>query len=92
VRFRWHASGMADNPELAIQPGAPGDFGVAEPELTTEQIEPSRLLANEVRDRLQGAGLSNDQINDWADAFFATHDEGGGAEFLAWIQAQQTST
>jgi hypothetical protein len=82
---------MTDNAELGIQPGSPADFGVPEPALTTEQIEPSRLLANEVRDRLQGAGLSNEQINDWADAFFATHDEGGGTEFIAWIQVQQAT-
>jgi hypothetical protein len=80
---------MTDNAELGVRPGSPADFGVPQPELATEQIEPSRLLANEVRDRLHGAGLSDQQINDWADAFFATHDEGGGTEFLAWIQVQQ---
>lgn len=82
---------MTENSELGVQPGSPADFGVSQPELATEQVEPSRLLANEVRDRLQGAGLSNEQINDWADAFFATHDEGGGTEFIAWIVERQAA-
>jgi hypothetical protein len=76
--------------ELAIKPGGPTDSGVPQPELPIEKIEPSRLLANEVRDRLRGAGLDDTQIDDWADAFFATHDEGGGTELLAWVAEVQS--
>ena len=75
--------------ELAIKPGGPADYGVPQPELPIEKIEPSRLLANEVRDQLHSSGLDDTQIDDWADAFFAHNQEGGRTDLLAWIQARQ---
>jgi hypothetical protein len=80
---------MTDAGELAIRPGSPTDFGVTQPELPIEKVEPSRLLANEVRATLRSSGLDDTQIDDWADAFFVDHEEGGGHELLAWIAAQQ---
>ena len=80
---------MTDAGELSIKPGAPADFGVAQPELPIEKVESSRLLANEVRDQLRANGLTDTQIDDWADAFFIDHDEGGGHELIAWIAEQQ---
>ncbi len=67
----------------------PMRFGVAQPELPIEKVEPSRLLANEVRGTLRASGLDDTQIDDWADAFFSNHAEGGGGELLAWITEQQ---
>ena len=80
---------MTDAGELSIKPGSPADFGVAEPDLPIEKIEPSRLLANEVRDRLRASGMNDTHIDDWADAFFVGHQEGGGHELVAWIAEQQ---
>jgi hypothetical protein len=92
VATAWHAAVMTDSSELSIRPGHPSDFGVADPELPIEKIEPARLLANAARERLSAAGLSDPQIDDWAEAFFAVHPEGGTDELIAWIQAAQTSS
>ena len=81
---------LAMTDELSIKPGGPADFGVPQPELPVEKIEPSRLLANEVRERLRATGLTDTQIDDWADAFFVDHDEGGGSELMAWIGERQS--
>ncbi len=81
---------MTDGGELAIRPGSPADFGVAQPELPIEKVEPSRLLANEVRGTLRASGLDDTQIDDWADAFFANHAEGDGPELVAWVRAMQS--
>lgn len=82
---------MTDGAQRSIRPGSPRDFGVPEPDLPIEKVEPSRLLANEVRDELRSAGLSDAQIGDWADAFFADREDGDGAELLAWIASQQAA-
>jgi hypothetical protein len=80
---------MTDTPETALRPGSPAEFGVTMPELPTEKVEPARLLANDARPRLRRAGLTDEHIDDWADAFFADHPEGGNDELIAWIADQQ---
>ena len=80
---------MTDASQFSIQPGSPSDFGVADPELPIEKVEPARLLANAARERLQAAGLSDPHIDEWAEAFFATQAEGDTNELIAWIQTAQ---
>jgi hypothetical protein len=74
-----------------LMPGSPADFGVSEPELRIEQVEPARELGNDAREHLREAGFSDTQIDDWADAFIARTGEGSVGELVAWIGDQQNA-
>ncbi len=74
-----------------IAPTDPEDEGIETPTPDLPQIEAARLLANSSRDRLRSAGLTDDQIDDWAYTFI--EEEGGTADtsvFVDWIERRQT--
>ena len=71
--------------ELAIKPGGPAEYGVPQPELPIEKIEPSRLLANEVRDQLHASGLDDTQID-------LAHTRPLGERVVATLQASASPT
>lgn len=73
-----------------ITPTSPEDEGIESSTPDLAQIEAARLLANSSRDRLRAAGLSDDQIEEWADTFI--DEEGGTADidlFVEWIERRQ---
>jgi hypothetical protein len=78
-----------------ITPEGPEDEGVAEPELTTEEVEGARLLGNEGRARLRADGFTDDQIDRWANAYYTTavggRDEGDVNGLVAFIAAEQAA-
>lgn len=78
--------------ELArsLEPDRPEDEGLSAPEPPIEKVEPIHELANEVRPELQAAGYSDDDIDEWARAFFAEHSEGSAHELVEWIAQQQS--
>jgi hypothetical protein len=67
----------------------PSAEGVATPEPRIEDVEPIHLLANEARPLLQDDGFSDEQILNWAEAYFNEHHAGDAHELVAWIRAQQ---
>ena len=72
-----------------VEPTAPSDVGVPEPEPTVEDVEPVRLVENEVRERLKREGFTEEQILKWVEAYFAEHTEGSADEVIAWIREQE---
>jgi hypothetical protein len=82
-----------DHPDLV--PDNPEDVGVDEPELATVEIEGARLLGNEARGRLREAGFDDDEIDAWANAYYASAaggaDEGDVDGLIAWIGAEQAA-
>ncbi len=76
-----------------ITPDMPDEDGVIEPELGTLEVEGARLLGNEARARLRGDGFDDDEIDAWADAYYASSDDGrdeGDVDGLvAWIAKEQ---
>ncbi len=73
-----------------LQPERPVEEGVPEKTPRDTQTEGAHLLVNEVKDRLQAEGFSEDQIQRWADTYIAEGGTGGGDEFTAWIRRQQS--
>ena len=71
-------------------PAEPEEHGVPTETPELSQIEAARLLANDSRGDLVGAGFSDDQIRHWAETYVAEH---GGtadpADFVAWIDANE---
>jgi hypothetical protein len=53
-------------------------------------VEPIHLLANEARELLEGEGFTDQQILDWAEAYFADHSEGDARDLVAWIRDQES--
>jgi len=77
-----------DTPHLV--PDEPEDVGVEEPELGTLEVEGARLLGNEARPRLRAAGFDDDEIDLWANAYYASNgDEGDVDGLIAWIEVEQ---
>jgi len=78
-----------------ITPDMPTDDGVAEPELGTLEVEGARLLGNEARARLRKDGFDDDEIDAWADAYYAStadgRDEGDVEGLVAWIAEEQAA-
>ncbi|HSO96362.1 MAG TPA: hypothetical protein VLV81_10010 [Acidimicrobiia bacterium] len=75
-----------------LEPEFPDEAGVAVPPLPIEKVETERIVENEVRARLEGDGFNDDQILQWVEAYFATHDEGEPDEIVAWIREQESQT
>ncbi len=84
-------SGESDD----IVPDNPTDDGVAEPELGTLEVEGARLLGNEARSRLRADGFDDDEIDAWANAYYAAprdgSDEGDVDGLIAWIHDEQAA-
>ena len=78
-----------DTPDDGLTPDRPREEGVADPEPRIEDVEPIHLLANEARERLSSDGFSDEQILEWAEAYFAEHSEGTADELVAWIRTNQ---
>lgn len=78
--------------ELArsLEPERPEDEGLAAPEPPIEKVEPIHQLANQVRSELNEAGYRDEDIDEWARAFFEEHSEGSAHEFVEWIAQQQS--
>lgn len=55
----------------------------------TSAIEGARILANEARPRLRADGLTDTQIDEWADAFIAEVGAGEVDDLIAWIAARE---
>jgi hypothetical protein len=76
-----------------IIPDMPDDDGVVEPELGTLEVEGARLLGNEARARLRRDGFDDNEIDAWADAYYASvadgRDEGDVDGLVAWIAREQ---
>ena len=72
-----------------LEPEAPREAGVPEPEPRVEDVEPARLVENDVRDRLQREGFSEEQILKWVEAYFDSHSEGSADEVIEWIKRQE---
>jgi hypothetical protein len=78
-----------------VQPERPEAEGLAEPELTIEEVEGARLFANEVRARLRSDGFTDREIDGWAKLYY-TRPEGGTDEgdedgLIEFIRAEQSA-
>jgi hypothetical protein len=84
-------SGQSDD----IVPDHPTDDGVSEPELGTLEIEGARLLGNDARARLRADGFDDDEIDEWANAYYVAGadgaDEGDVDGLIAWIHEEQAA-
>ncbi len=77
-------------PTPAVTPTEPRDVGVSSRELRTEEIEPARMLANDVREGLLAAGFSEEEVVDWARAYVVEVGEGTTAdELISWIRNRE---
>jgi len=79
-----------------LTPENPEAEGLVTPELSEEEIEGDRLLANEARGRLRGDGFTDPEIDRWAKAYY-TQVEGGVDQgdvegLIAFIREQQASS
>jgi hypothetical protein len=78
-----------------ITPDMPEDEGLTEPELAIEEIEGARLLGNEARARLRADGFTDEEIDAWADTYYAQsangRDEGDVEGLVAFIAAEQAA-
>jgi hypothetical protein len=76
-----------------VIPERPRDAGV--PEEVPEElgaIEGARILANEARERLRADGFSDDQIDEWAEAFITEVGSGDVDELVEWISQREKPT
>lgn len=78
-----------------ITPDRPEADGLAEPQLSTDQIEGARLLGNEARHRLRSDGFSDAEIDAWAATYYVAKaggsDEGDDEGLIAFIAAEQSA-
>jgi hypothetical protein len=73
-----------------LTPERPRDAGVPEevPEALSA-IEGARILGNEARERLRGEGFTDDEIDQWAEAFITEIGAGDVDQLVAWIGLQE---
>ena len=84
--------GMDDDTPGPLEPekeGATADPGHPQPEAA--EVESARLLANQARDTLRGAGLSDQQIRRLADRYIAEDRGEDLSEFIDWATARASS-
>jgi hypothetical protein len=62
-----------------------------QPQPEAAEVESARLLADEARDELRRAGLSDDRIRELADRFIAEDRGQATGEFVEWARAQGPS-
>jgi hypothetical protein len=72
-----------------LVPEPPEDEGIHPPEPRIEDVEPIHLLANEARELLKDDGFTDEQILEWAEAYFADHSEGDARDLVVWIRNRQ---
>jgi hypothetical protein len=82
---------MVDAQEPLV-PEEPRDAGLPPVEVTIEEVEPERLLANDSRDALRREGFTDDEIDDWAREFIAQHGAGETEDLMEWIRQQEKSS
>ena len=70
-------------------PESPEAAGIRPHTDRVEDVEPERLLENEVRGRLEADGFTDEQILKWVEAFFAEHSEGEADEVVEWIRQKE---
>ena len=64
--------------------GQTSEPGSPQPEAA--EVESARLLANQARERLQGRGLSDEQIQKLADEYIALDRGEDLGEFIRWAE------
>ena len=69
----------------ALRALGPHAVGLETDELEITDIEGARLLANDARPVLTKAGFNDDEVRDWAEAYFVRHHEGDVGELVSWI-------
>jgi len=74
-----------------LVPEEPKDEGIHPPAPRIEDVEPIHLLANEARELLVDEGFTDEQILEWAEAYFADHSEGDARDLVVWIRRRQES-
>jgi len=77
-----------------LEPENPEAEGLTTPELSEEEIEGDRLLANEARHRLRADGFTDPEIDRWVRTYY-TQAEGGVDQgdvegLIAFIREQQS--
>ncbi len=80
---------MAAGRDEGLTPETPKEAGVAPRPSRIEDVEPERLLENEVRARLEADGFTDDQILRWVEAYVAENGEGEPDDVVAWIRAKE---
>ena len=78
---------VADDDDLT--PEDPEVAGIRPHTDRVEDVEPERMLENEIRGRLEADGFTDQQILKWVEAFFAEHSEGEPDEVVAWIRQKE---
>jgi hypothetical protein len=79
---------VADNDD-DLTPESPEAAGITARTERIEDVEPERMLENEIRGRLEADGFTDSQILKWVEAFFAEHSEGEPDEVVAWIRQKE---
>ena len=78
-----------------LTPERPEAEGLVEPELTVDEEEGARLLANEARHRLRAEGFTDAEITAWAKTYYTTtangRDEGDVDGLVAFVAAEQAA-
>ena len=80
---------MAEGRDEGLAPESPKQAGVEPRPSRIEDVEPERMLENEVRARLEADGFTDDQILRWVEAFVAENGEGEPDDVIAWIRAKE---
>ena len=80
---------MAADHDDDLTPEDPEEAGIRPHTDRVEDVEPERMLENEIRGRLEADGFTDQQILKWVEAFFAEHSEGEPDEVVAWIRAKE---
>ncbi|MGZ4729883.1 MAG: hypothetical protein ACXWB2_19365 [Acidimicrobiales bacterium] len=78
-----------------LNPENPEAEGLTPPELSEEEIEGDRLLANEARGRLRPDGFTDVEIDRWVKIYYTKAeggvDQGDVEGLIAFIREQQES-
>jgi len=82
---------MADDTtgSAPLTPEYPREEGVAAPSPAVEDVEPVHLLENEVRERLEADGFTDEQILRWIEAYVAEEGESDAEGLIAFIRARE---
>ncbi len=72
-----------------LKPERPLDAGVEEAVPEPPGVEGAHVLADQARERLRASGFTDEQIDEWADAYIAESESGDLRGFLAWISAAE---
>ncbi|HZP31099.1 MAG TPA: hypothetical protein VFC99_19275 [Acidimicrobiia bacterium] len=80
---------MPQQPDEELTPESPEAAGIRPRTERIEDVEPERLLENEIRGRLEADGFTDQQILKWVEAYFAEHTEGEPDEVVAWIREKE---